>query len=412
MDLNITLTAWQKEFLETKQTVKALSGSSDSGKSFICRLHQIYNCLAYSSSYHFATANTYRQSMRAIAEPMIEFLEDNKIEYLAHLKKGEGFIEFFNRSRIEIFSADNLYHRIRSREFSSAFIEEASTISDVYIEKSYYECIRRLRQPNKCPKHLLIATNPDLKTRWLYKNLFNKQDENVYTKQISFKDGFNANDKEREDKILMGTPREIDLFYHGLWSSIEGQAYTLQHGRHIVDEIPTDMKYFITFDYGFSDAMVYLLIGVKSGCIYVVDEIVLKSTPVNRHTGYLQKWFDRYNISGFTGETATGAGEIRDLLLSIRILYLPTVKTRTIGWTKLADLFDRERLKINIMCKNTINSLSSLVWANGTKGVDVIGEDDHCADALRYAVMSSLCPKKDGDLKENIKNITISNRNK
>lgn len=431
LDINFDLMQWQLDFLQSPARIKALSGASDTGKSWICRFALIAACLQYPHSFHFATATTWTQTYRAIAEPIMEFLNEYSVEFdfrlssgkkalnlcdVARARKGDGMIEFINGSRIELYSSDALNARIRSREFSMGFLEEATLIEEKYIELIFFEAIRRLRQPNT-PHHLLLATNPDIKTSWLYQHIFDpvgrKASESriqgileksgyekneaydfsrIETRQLCFRDGYNRDDREREALILMGTPRQIDLFYHGKWGNLEGVAYILEAGKHICDIDTSELdKFYISFDYGFSpDPMVYLLTTVKNGTILVVDEIVLYSQPVNKHSGYLDNWMRQYNIVGYTGETATGAGEIRDLLSSYyKLHYYATVKKRTVGWTFLADLVDVGRLKINEHCINTINSLSGLTWVSGIRGVDVEGVLDDPADALRYFAM---CP--------------------
>ncbi len=270
------------------------------------------------------------------------------------------------------------------------FIEEATEIPDRYMERIYPEAIRRLRQPGY-PHHLLIATNPDIKTRWLYTNFFENPPEYAFVKKLSYKEGYNKDDSEREEKILMGSERQRQLYYNGEWGNLEGQAFVMRDGIDIqtVESEPND-RHYITFDYGFSpDPMVYLLCKIKNNVGYVMEEIVLKNIPVNRHRQWLDKWVSAYNIVGFTGETATGSGEIRELLRDqYKLRYFSTTKNRSTGWTTLSDLFDTNKLVINKKCPYTIRSLSSLCWVSSTRGVDVGGEYEDEADALRYWIMS------------------------
>lgn len=393
MNLNLNLDKWQLEFLQSEKLILALSGASNSGKSWVCRLKLILHYLQTPSSNCFVTASTHTQTKRAIIEPMIQFLSENKIEYVAKFNKGEGYLQFTNNSRIEIFSSDNMNFRLRSREFSIGFVEEASTIPETQIEQIINESIRRLRPPAPGPYHLLIATNPGLKSSWIYNNIFGPSvPTDIFTKHLTFREGFNKNDKDYESKLLRASKRDQDIFYNARWGSLEGQAFELEVGRHIKPLDFSDFdRFFISFDYGFSpDFMVYQLFSIKNSVVYLVDELVFNNTPISRHTALLEPWCSNYNVIGFTGETSVGSGEVRNMMFeSFKLKYYKTTKDRTLGWTKLADMLETNNLIINSKCKKTIESLESLKWIGGTRGIDTQGSFEDPSDALRYFIMSS-----------------------
>ena len=390
MNLNVQLLDWQYDFLNSDAEIKALSGASDTGKSWICRLALLDSCLNYANSHHFVTSTTYLQAYRAIIEPMIQDLDRWGMADYTRYKHDDMILYFWNGSRIECYGAEKLFHKIKSREFFSGFIEEATTIDDKYTESFIAEANRRLRQPGfeNIKKPLYMATNPDIKTRWLYENVFENPTPDMHIKEMCFKEGFHRYNKENEKKILMGSKRQIDLYYHGKWGAMEGQAFILEPGVHIKEFEESELdQFYITFDYGFHpDPQVYLLASVKNGIIFISDEEVLDSTPVNKHLPHIERWL-KHNIVGFTGDTSPGSAEIRDLLQSLRLTYHPTVKRRTYGWTTLADLIDLNRIIIHPRCKLTIRSLGSMIWVGSTIGVDCEGAYDDEADALRYFIM-------------------------
>lgn len=401
LQVDLETAPWQGEFLKSTKKIKALSGASDTGKSFVCQYHIVRNCLQYPGSRWFATASTWTQTYRAVLEPMMEFMDENGIHHIYKESKHDGILYFKNGSRLEMYSEEKMWSRIRSREFAGAFIEEATIFKKDQILKLIYEIIRRTRQrnvdglsPPKCP--ILMSMNPDLVTHPLYAYLFLEPNDNMYVKKLAFKDGYHADDKERENLILQGNKREIELFLHGNWGFAEGIAFILEDGIHVRDYDESDLdQFYITFDYGFSpDPMVYLLTSVKNGVTFIHDEYILYSTPIRKHPEYLDRWVNNYQIIGYTGETATGAGEVRDLLSGrYKIPYNPTTKKRTLGWTTFADIIDDERFVINPRCKDTIRSMQTMVWANGTLGIDCVSESeddfDDPADAIRYLIM---CP--------------------
>lgn len=399
MNWNIPLLDWQYNFLKSTADVKALSGASDTGKSWVCRHAIIDSCLRYPGSHHFVTSSTYLQAHRAIIEPMMNELNELGYGTRARYHKDEMYLQFRNGSRIECYGAEKLFYKIKSREFFSGFLEEATTIDDKYIEEFYGEANRRLRQKGfkGINKPLYIATNPDIKTRWLYENIFETPPPDTYVKQMNFYEGFHRHDKERERKIKMGSKRQRDLYLWGKWGVMEGQAFILEPGIHIKEFDDTQFEqFYITFDYGFyPDPQVYLLATVQNGTIFIIDEEVLYSVPINKHKPHFERWLSK-NIVGYTGDTAPGGAEIRDLLNSLRITYYPTSKKRTVGWTTLADLIDLQRFVVHPRCKLTIRGLSSMLWTGSTIGVDCEGAYDDEADAVRYFFMCGLIFQKLG----------------
>lgn len=435
MDFNIELLPWQLEFIETPETLRCLSGASDTGKSWVCQLDLILTCLREPGALCLASATTWSHSYRAIIEPMIRYLEEQSIPYsaygvdkthsrgrtvrrlsdLAKQSKGEGVINFVTGSRIEIISEENMFARLRSREFSRVYLEEATVVQTKFLEKNLWEAIRRVRQKGHS-HHVNLATNPDLKTHFLWQHIFDPigknqtqlriydimiktgftQDEahkrsRIYTKSLTFKNGYNRNDKEREAKILMGSEREVKRYYYGEWDTMEGQAFILEPGKHI-KKLGEAERYYISFDYGFRpDPMVYLLWSYDNGILRIHDEIELFETPVNQHLDILEHWVKKYNIVGYTGDTAVGSGEIRSLFSEFQIRYYPTTKKRNKGWTQLANFIDLNQFEIDEKCEKTLRSLQSQIWINSTLiGVDCKGEFDDQADAVRYAAMCGI----------------------
>jgi hypothetical protein len=258
-----------------------------------------------------------------------------------------------------------------------------------------------------------MAMNPDLKTRWLYTNFISNPPKDSYIKMLTFKDGYNADNKERESKILMGTERDIEMFYWGKWGILEGQAFKLAPGVHIKPVNTDDLeKFYITFDYGFSpDPMVYLLASYQNGVIFIIDEFVWLEMPADEHETHLEAWYKKYNIVGYTGETATGSGEIRNILNRQKLRYHATTKTRTKGWTSLANRIHMKTLVIDPRCKRTIESLESMTWKPSTKGVDCEGDFEDPADALRYFDQSPIVQRKE-DRKIRITTPIKENRSK
>src|SRR5690606_2905068 len=123
MNLEIELLPWQKEFLDSDKKIKALSGARGTGKSWLCRLHILINCLKISNYKVFVTASTHSQTYNKIIEPLISEIYNLRLDkFIKRNKQNSDFyndrLRFQNGSYIEIISSDKLSDRLRSREFS------------------------------------------------------------------------------------------------------------------------------------------------------------------------------------------------------------------------------------------------------------------------------------------------------
>jgi hypothetical protein len=355
---------------------------------------------------------------------MKDYLYENGFENDIIYNSTEGYILFKRLknklskkySRIEIISADKIENALRGREFSTGFFEEATTIDQKVIEGVFFESVKRTRQPN-VPHHVLLSTNPDLVSHILYELLYSKQgqynteqrlyntfieagftheeawkESRIHVRQMGFLNGYNRNDREAQARVLSEPPRRRKMFYYGEWGLLEGQAFPIEEGKHII-KIDTEQldKFYISFDYGMTpDPMVYLLMAIRNGSVYVIDEIVLYDIPVNRHEPYIQAWLDKYTIVGYTGDYSSGSGDVRALLNSMRLTYYMTVKKRGLGWTTMNDLIDLNRFYVDISCEKTVKSLHSMVWVIANRKIDCEGDFDDPADTIRYFTMTPM----------------------
>jgi len=409
-----TLLPWQQEFLYNTKKIKILSGSAGTGKSDVCRNQIVFNCIEAPQTSCMVAARGYDNAVAIIVKPLLGFLREKNIEYTLKTPKGknEKLILFANGSQIDVFSTTDLMWKLKGREYHSIFIDEAVNIPALHFDKVISQCLTRIRTTQEIDRQipvmqLLLATNPGMKSHPLYRNYLLNPPKNTYARHVYFHEGWYQDNQDYKDTLENLSPIQRAIYYEGEWGALEGQVFRFNTFKNPAPEVNHGNRFHISFDYGFSpDPMIYLLIENTGSTLIVREELELKEVPISKHGNYLDEWFDKYQISAFTGETATGSGEIRDLLQNkYQLSYYPTRKMRQEGWTTLVDLFERNCIILDNVTR-CVESLESLQWM--LNKMDIMPGDDHHADALRYYVMSSLyagrSPFQDA---ENVK-ITIS----
>ncbi len=394
MEVKLDLLPWQWDFLHSTKLVNALSGASDTGKSFIARIRMMLNSIQIPGRISVVTATTYMQAELAILEKMIDWLKASNIPHRAIGLRSRGEIIFPNGSRILCFAAGNIAAVLKSQEISEILIEEASEIPEIHIGKLVFESERRLRNMPP-PLALLICTNPKTKTCWLYRNIFDKalEDDDLFVVHMDFFKGYKRNDKKYLATLQKQPKHERDRYLHGLWGAVEGQAFPITEKMCHPIAPDKNSRWHITFDYGlYPDPMVYILIENKGACIVVRDVLVLRKKTVPSHEALLKPWFDKYNISQATGDTSAGSGEVREMLRkNFNCQTYQTNKNRTLGAGRLFKLLAHDLIRFDSPAVlDVINSLECMLWVNKQHKVDVEGEFDDPYDALRYYIMCAL----------------------
>jgi hypothetical protein len=378
---------FQRDFLTRTEPYQLFSGGAGIGKSEVGVIKMIAYACNHPKSRVLYASSTWGTTKTVFLPLLIRALERFP-QWMWQHEKGLNQFQLWNGSIIYYRNLANPAS-LRSLNLDMVLLEEATLIP--HIEEVFAECERGLRN-KKGPPQLIFITNPGLKSHFLHGFFFEKPAPDKWGVSLPARAGsaHQPDDYMRRLEALPASFRESLL--EGKWGVREGAAFPTIDIRALPDTEEQSLRWALTFDYGFSpDPMVYLLCGLTKGRLYVKKELVLYSHPTWEHPKFLKPWFDDHNIIAYTGETATGAGETNSMIRKeFHIGHRITNKDRTWGWNRLSDMALAGILVIHPDCIETIKSLQSLTWIAGGKGIDVEGDYDDPADALRYMPMSSL----------------------
>lgn len=206
--------------------------------------------------------------------------------------------------------------------------------------------------------------------------------------------------KERIRKSLSG------LFYKrnylGLWCLAEGAIFDFFDPElHVIDQPPEAAEYWIAaIDYGTVNPFSCLIIGVSTGRytqtapkMWVEKEYFWDSKAVGRqkvnseYADDIAEFLEPYYIKNLYIDPSAEAFQVELRRRGLRVVHANNnVKD---GIQIMTSAVQKGNLKILSRCKNTIREIETYSWdpKQAEKGIDApIKRDDHCIDALRYAL--------------------------
>lgn len=210
------------------------SGSVGSSKSLLMAHLLITHCLLFPRSRALMGRQTLGDLKDTLIQKVVEHIGNDLregIDYI-HNKSANKFI-FSNGSELISRSwHDKDFKKFRSLELSAAAVEEASENTEEY-KQFYFELLQRVgRLPHVPESWIILATNPDAPSHWLYKHfmLERKPNRHVYYSKTAENPFLPAtyieNLKENLDpkqalRMLEGQWVEIDeeVVYYGYKSS-------------------------------------------------------------------------------------------------------------------------------------------------------------------------------------------------
>jgi len=190
--------------------------------------------------------------------------------------------------------------------------------------------------------------------------------------------------------------------YLGLWCLAEGAIFDFfDYNIHTVRKAPTAANYFIAaIDYGTSNAFTCLILGVSTGefhqtpkMMWVEKEYFWDSKKTGKQkvnsefADDVVEFIEPYGVRNIYIDPSAASFQLELSRRGVHAIHANNDVYN--GIQKMAASLHNGELLICRECKNTIREIESYVWDNkkSETGEDApVKKDDHCMDALRYAV--------------------------
>lgn len=385
-------------------------GAIRAGKTIIMGLSFILWSMQKSSDINYAICGkTVASTRRNIIEPLIEMLKQRKFKVIDRKTEGKLIvIKNNNKNTYYIFGGkdEGSASLIQGITLGGVLFDEVALMPRSFVEQAMARCsVNGSKYWFNC--------NPEGPQHWFYVEHILKWKERKYIRIHFCLEDNPSLSKERIDNYKsLYTGIFYKRFILGEWAFANGIVYDMVTDENFyynsnrgsvvpIKIIENDIKPYYGVDFGTANPQVYLEVykyadyAKKEMCFYVENEYywnsrkkLMQKTP-DEYVSDFNNWCKEFSCL-IIDPSATPLKAAHRKYGHNVINAKNNVEEGIIG---LSTLFANKMIKINKdNCPNLCAELGLYRWNekklnNGVE--EVLKENDHCCDALRYAIMTS-----------------------
>ena len=375
------------------QFLQIFFGGSSSGKSFFLTDRIVLgnlngeNWLCCRNVGNTIKRSVFNEITKSISNMGLKkFYSINKSDMVITCKLNEKQIMFCGLDDVEKVKSITPQNGV----LECIFIEEATEIK----RDAYMQLKKRLRGKSEHKKHIFMAFNPILKSHWIYKEFFNKwednktvyEDEDKLILKTTYKDNIFLTDEDRKLLEDETDPYFYEVYSLGNWGILGNVIFKNWRVEDLSNLIPQFDRVHCGCDFGFSsdpNALIKVHYDKKRKRIYVYDEWYQAGMTDDELLRLCKQFCGNQYLICDSAEPKT-------------IDFLATNNVRAVGAVKGADSINRGirwlqgcEIIIDIHCQNFKNEIEQYHWKEDKYGnamAKPVDENNHLLDALRYAL--------------------------
>lgn len=404
------LTWWTNESPYHDLNGVIAEGAIRAGKTIIMGLSFILWSMQKSSDINYAICGkTVASTRRNIIEPLIEMLKQRKFKVIDRKTEGKLIvIKNNNKNTYYIFGGkdEGSASLIQGITLGGVLFDEVALMPRSFVEQAMARCsVNGSKYWFNC--------NPEGPQHWFYVEHILKWKERKYIRIHFCLEDNPSLSKERIDNYKsLYTGIFYKRFILGEWAFANGIVYDMVTDENFyynnnrksvvpIKIIENDIKPYYGVDFGTANPQVYLEVykyvdyAKKEMCFYVENEYYwnsrkqLRQKTPDEYVSDFNNWCKEFSCL-IIDPSATPLKAAHRKYGHNVINAKNNVEEGIIG---LSTLFANKMIKINKdNCPNLCAELGLYRWNekklnNGVE--EVLKENDHCCDALRYAIMTS-----------------------
>lgn len=360
--------------------INILDGSVRSGKTWItCVIWALWVATMPADKTYLMTARTLTTLKRNCLEPMVQLLGAENFNYSISSKSGRLFgrnIQFEGANDAQAEA------KIRGLTLQGAYVDEITLVPEDY----FTMLLSRLSESGA---KLFGSTNPDSPSHWLKKKYLDRADElSIYT------DTFIIDDNTFLDPEYIAAIKSeyTGVFYKrfilGMWVIAEGLVYQFDAERHCTSDIPPRGEYYLSIDYGTMNPFscgLWCVNGDKAVRIkeyYYCGRETAEQKTDEQYADEVDALADGYDIQSVIVDPSA-ASFIAEL--KKRNYKVQKAKNDVIDGIRVTARFlEKGNIKIHESCKDAINEFGLYSWNDKSSIDEVVKDNDHAMDEIRY----------------------------
>ncbi len=402
---------WQVAPWRHKGNVMLLTGSAGGGKSYLAAFKLHAFCLMYPG----AMALMLRKTRESMTNSTVLFMDRGIIAgatTVTHYPSKHRF-EYKNGSILAYggMADDQQREQIRSigqdGSVDIVWMEEATG----FTENDYNEVTARIRGKAASWRQIILTTNPDTPSHWIYKRLIQGGEAAVFYS--------GAVDNTHNPAEYVGNLKRLTgvlglRLSGGQWVQAEGAVYEeYSDPVHVVESYdPAQIKRYVAgVDWGFTNPGVIQVYAIDGdGRMILVREVYRTKRLIDWWTAKAQELRDEYGIEAFHCDPAEPAyiaqfqagnvpavAAVNDIRPGIdavkqRLMLADDGRPR-LQFLRTANTDTDSDLEFAKRPTGALDEITAYVWPKSAEGKPIkevpVKENDHAMDTMRYAVMGA-----------------------
>ncbi|ATF11612.1 PBSX family phage terminase large subunit [Brevibacillus brevis X23] len=349
-----------------------------------------------------------------IAGKSMGALKRNVLQPMFQILNAKGIPYFYHRSEHYIAIGSNIYYCFGANNESSQDVLQGLTAAGAYADevalfpKSFVD-----QMVGRCSvegSKIFMNCNPAGPYHWFKLEYIDQaKEKRILRLHFTMDDNLTLSQKIKERFKRMFSGVFFKRFILGLWVMAEGIVYDMfSEDVHVIDELPKSFdRLIVGGDYGMNNPTTFLLIGQKGTDFYVIREYYYgagqKKGQSEEEAQSRQKTVAQYvdEFIQFLGDDKPQYifldPSASALIIELKKRGFVNIKgannDRIDGIQLVQQLLGGHegRLFVHRSCVNLIREFFSYLWdpkAQARGEDEVIKENDHALDALRYALFT------------------------
>ena len=377
------ISAKQKEYLLSPPArVNLLEGSVRSGKTWISLVMWALFVASMPKNAEFLMVGKTLTTLKRNCLNLLQELEPT----FTFSTNGKTATLYGRQIWLEGADNETSENKIRGMTLAGAYMDELTLIPRGF----YYMALSRLSYPGA---KLFATTNPDSPTNYVYTDIIQNEKINKIVTKFLIRDNTFLEPEyvEELEHEYEAVPNSYRRYILGEWVLAEGLVYDFKD-KYIVGDNDIDTKipgeYYVSIDYGtqnpFSAGLWYLQGGVATR----INEYYYSGKKTNiqktdeEYCDEIEKLCEGLKIKNVVVDPSAAS-----FIASLRKRGFKVIQGENDvldGIRRVAVYLAGGNIRIHSRCKSSIAEFGLYKWDEKAKGDNVVKENDHAMDEIRY----------------------------